>query len=126
MIKAVRAHNDLLKTIKNESKARDTYRQRHRFLNDPYKFTKNLFDPEKSKRPSFGKETADEYFPKTYNDPNRSHVYNAHPKLPRPKRPTHQFNSAFPDFSEFSAMVHKKSNKAAPGINGNTYVIYKN
>ena len=125
-MQTIRAHNSILKLSSKESKVKSELAQRQKFLKNPHKFTKDLFSDGKSGDPSFDKDTADSYFKETYSDPDFNYEYRAHNDLPRPQLPKHKFINVFPDFLGFSKFIHKKSNKAAPGVNGIPYILYKN
>src|SRR4051812_16221781 len=62
MYKVVRAHNKISRiTQKNLSNQQSTY-ERKRFLHDPHKYAKALFNPPQSGKPNFSKDVAESYF----------------------------------------------------------------
>ena len=88
-------------------------------------FAKKLLSPKLKGTPKFEKELADEYFRTTYSNKRDKKEIIAHQFLARPPSPDHSFDHSFPDFGFDSDVVGKKSNKSAPGVNGNGYVVYK-
>ena len=104
MMKAIRAHNSLLKQLKRERKQATALKQQKDFLANPHAFTKKLLTPMKSALPQFGKAVADDFFPKTYGTNNRGKTYTPPPFLPRPGKARHPFNLSFPDFDYFTKL----------------------
>ena len=125
LMTAVRMHNDALRSIRQARNERKRLDECRRFLSDPNAFAKKLLNPPVEAKAAFAKEVADDYFKKTYSDPNRSFCYTPPPDLPRPKLPEHPFDTKFATFEEFSRICRKKSNGSAPGPNGIPYLLYK-
>jgi len=125
LMTAVRMHNDALRSIRRARNERKRLDDCRRFLSDPNAFAKKLLNPPVEAKAAFAKEVADDYFKKTYSDPNRSFCYTPPPDLPRPKLPEHPFDTKFATFEEFSRICRKKSNGSAPGPNGIPYLLYK-
>ena len=67
MMKAVRAHNDYLKLMQKDNKARDSKKEREKFCRDRYGYAKKLLDPPNKRKATFGKDAADSHFQKTYH-----------------------------------------------------------
>ena len=61
----------------------------------------------------------------TYRDSKRNADFSALEEMERPSVPTLPFKLASPSWSEFKAIVRKKRNGAAAGLNGISYVPYK-
>ena len=125
MMKAVPAHNAILKFVDKENNKVSIANQHASFLKNPHSFAKNLLSPMDLGKPDFDKALADEYFPATYSNKRTEEKIQAHKDLQSPPSPKCPFDHSFPDFGFFSTMVKKKSNKSAAGINGNRYIIYK-
>ena len=68
---SVRAYGDLCRLTKKAEEAKMTKAERSRFLQDPNKYAMDLFAPLSSGGPTFTKEVADVFFPKTYIDSDR-------------------------------------------------------
>ena len=89
-------------------------------------YAKRLFAHEQKKGdPAFSKETAAAYFTQTYRDSKRNADFSALKEMERPSVPIVPFKLASPSWSEFKAIVRKKRNGAAAGLNGISYVPYK-
>ena len=121
MIKAVRAHNALLKLVKKDNKKVSAAKERASFMKNPHSFAKNLLFPMDSGQPTFEQKLADLYFPATYSNKRTSEEITAHEDLQRPNSPRFSFDSSFPDLGHFTRLLKRKSNKSAGGINGNRY-----
>ena len=112
-----------LKKAEQAKARRDAER---RFRASPPNYAKRLFAHErKSGDPDFSKETANAYFTKTYQDAKRNTDFSALDDMPRPPKPTVAFKLAAPSWPDFKAIVRKKRNGAAAGLNGISYVPYK-
>ena len=118
----LRTHNRLRTKIE-KSKSRNAERK---FRQNPMEYAKRLF-PEESKRgkPTFSKETAEEYFTKTYSDESRSHQFEPPEGLVRPPIPGVPFATEGPTWEKLNRAVKKKKNGASPGPSGLNYLIYK-
>ena len=124
-MRAIRLHHDLVRVVRKNQEDFKREKAKQRFLQDPHRFAKELLTPPNQGKPTFNQDVADEYFPKTYTDQNRSFEYAPPPGLPQPPLPQHAFNARFPSFEEFSEICWKKSNGSAPGLNGIPYLLYK-
>ena len=118
----LRTHNRLRTKIE-KSKSRNAERK---FRQNPMEYAKQLF-PKNSKKgkPTFSKETAQEYFTKTYSDESRSHQFDPPEGLVRPEPPGIPFATEGPTAVKLEREVKKKKNGAKPGPNGLNYLIYK-
>ena len=58
-------------------------------------------------------------------DENRDYEYEPPPGLERPPLPQVLFDLEKPTFNDFWKIVKRKRNSSSPGINGNSYVVYK-
>ena len=125
LMRAIRLHHDLVRVVRKNREDVKRAKAKQRFLQDPHRFAKDLLTPPNQGKPTFGQDVADDYFPKTYMDQNRSFKYGPPPGLPQPPLPEHAFNARFPSFEEFSEICWKKSNGSAPGLNGIPYLLYK-
>ena len=80
----LRTHNRLRTKIE-KSESRNAERK---FRQNPMECAKKLFPKESKKgKPTFSKETAEEYFTKTYSDESRSHQFDPPEGLVRPPTP---------------------------------------
>lgn len=121
----LRKHNRLRLGVHKKKNAKDKIRAESNFKKDPHGFASKLFHDSKSEKPTFTKETAVKYFASTYRDEGRGESYEPPPDLPRPDTPAKFFNEHCPSLRELERSVRKKSNGAAAGLNGLTYVPYK-
>ena len=76
---------------------------------------------ESSGEPEFSKETCEEFFKSKYVDENRDYEYAPPPGLFSQVL----FDLEKPTFNDFWKIVKRKRNSSSPGINGNSYVVYK-
>ena len=121
-----REHNNLRKSLANQNKQRKSHAAERSFKKDPNKFAKRVFEGHKKHGvPTFSKETAQEYFAKTYRDEQRDYKYDPPPGSKRPKEPTYAFLTKCPTKKELLASVSEKRNGAAPSLNSITYVPFK-
>ncbi|CAM9252957.1 unnamed protein product, partial [Heterosigma akashiwo] len=100
---------------------------REAFFADRWRCSKKILDGEvKVSGASFDKKTCEDHFAKQYSDAQRDHVYAAPPPgLPRPPPPAVLFDNEPPSYTVFCAIVKKKRNASAPGINAISYKVYK-
>ena len=126
LYKVIRAHSDYVKLSKKSTEKVEAYKQKEKFFEDPWKFGKQVLDGiQPSGEPEFSKETCEEFFKSKYVDKNRDYEYAPPPGLERPPLPQVIFNLEKPTFNEFWKIVKRKRNSSSPGINGNSYLIYK-
>ncbi len=125
LMSTVRAYGDLCRLTKKAEEVKMTKAERSRFLQDPNKYAMDLFAPLSSGGPTFTKEVADDFFPKTYIDSDRSYQYEPFPGLPRPNAPKVKFDTALYTKEELTSVVKSRRNGSAPGFNGIPYTIYK-
>ena len=85
LMKFVRLHNDFKKQIDRDNQIKFEWKERRNFLSNLDLYASTLLAPSQSGVPNFSKQTADEYFKKTYSDADRSFKYMPPPGLPRPK-----------------------------------------
>lgn len=122
----VRKHNGLRRALLNAEKKRSTAKANKAFKSNPHQFTKNLFNPPTAQGdPSFSKEDAESYFAPLYRDEQREYDYSPLDGMTRPRPPIEMFNLELPTLKDLHQSARRKSNGAAAGINGLTYVIYK-
>jgi hypothetical protein len=122
----MRAHNRLRLAVSKRNTARARVSSERNFKRDPHHFAAKLFkDSKKNEKPTFSREKATEYFSSTYRDNGRGDSYDPLPDLPTPPAPSIIFKDSCPTLIELRESVYKKSNKAAAGINGLSYVPYK-
>jgi len=98
-----------LRVLRREQQTIRQISDANRFKRDPYQYARDLFDPPLSGKPTFSKETAEEYFTTTYRDPGRDYKYQAPPGLPRPPLPSFAFDSRPPSKEELAATVRRKA-----------------
>ncbi|CAM9984724.1 unnamed protein product, partial [Heterosigma akashiwo] len=125
-LKCVRALSAVLKLVKQDEELRAADALEDEFIEDRWKCSKKILDGEpKTSGVGFSKEECEKFFRDQYSDPGRARVYEPPPGLPRPPPPTVPFNTNPPSWSVWSAVVRKKRNGSAPGINGISYKVYK-
>jgi hypothetical protein len=122
----VRQHNRLRLALNRKHAVKEKLNAEKAFRKDPHKFAENLFNKtQKSGKPTFSAETAQNYFEKTYRDEDRKHVYTPLPEFERPPFPDYLFSLRCPTEKELIKSTRRKRNGASPGLNGITYVPYK-
>jgi Reverse transcriptase (RNA-dependent DNA polymerase) len=122
----VRQHNKLRIALKKKQEINERLKAEKSFRISPHEFAAKLFNKQqKSGKPAFSADIAQEYFEKTYRDENRSCVYSPLPESTRPQIPKHVFSLRCPTNYELQMSAKKKRNGAAPGMNALTYVPYK-
>jgi hypothetical protein len=122
----IRKHNRLRNAHNYAKKKQAAAKAEKAFRADPYKYTKQLFNPSVvAGDPAFTKEVAENYFPPLYRDTERDYKYVPLDGLKRPDIPQHLFDIEPPTLKEMHRIARKKKNNAAAGINGLMYIIYK-
>jgi hypothetical protein len=122
----MRKHNRLSCALKRKAASKETVKASTDFKKDPFKHTKNLFNPPSATgNPSFSKQVAEDYFIPLYRDECRDYLYQHLPEMKRPTLPQNPFNIKAPTLAELHRSIRMKSNGAAPGLNGLPYTIYK-
>jgi hypothetical protein len=121
----MREHSKLSRSLRQKDKSRVSAAAESRFLQDPYKFANKLFNPMGTGKPAFTKEEAEQYFVPLYHDQDRSKEYEDLPGTTPPPVPARVFNVKCPSYADICRSVRKKKNSASPGLNGLTYVPYK-
>jgi hypothetical protein len=122
----LRAHNRLRNAVAGRHRQWRKVEACRQFKKQPYTFAKKLFQGSRMNgSPSFSKDTAEQYFGKTYRDANRDHVYTPLEGMSRPDVPRFPFLNKPPSYGEVCRSVRPKRNKAAPGMNALSYVPYK-
>ena len=96
LMQAVRLHHDLAQSVKKSKEELKQHKAKERFLQDPNRYAKDLLSPPTQGKPNFTKEVADQYFPQTYSDKDRSFIYNPPAGLPRPPEPKSQVQCRVP------------------------------
>ena len=76
-------------------------------------------------KPSFQRRPARNFLKSKHVDANRDYEYEPPPGLERPPLPQVLFDLEKPTFNDFWKIVKRKRNSSSPGINGNSYVVYK-
>ena len=123
----LRRHNGLRLALFKQQQARARVKAEREFRRDPPKFAHKLFRGcSGSASPTFSKAKAEEYFARTYRDEGRGHTYRAAEEMVRPPPPKHQFCLRPPSVHELSRAARRKRNGAAAGLDGISYVPYKN
>ena len=121
----MRKHNRLRLAVSKMRTAKKKVSERRNFKKDWNNYASNLFSDTKNAAPTFSKEEATKYFSETYRDEGRGESYDPPPDLKRPPLPKILFDDRCPSLKELHRSVRKKSNGAAAGVNGLTYVVYK-
>lgn len=122
----VRKHNRLRVSLSNAKNKRATVNAEKAFKTDPFKYMKKLFNPPtETGSPSFSKQEAENYFAPLYRDEERDYQYKPMDGMKRPAFPAQLFDLEPPTVKMFFHSARKKSNGAANGLNGLSYIIYK-
>ena len=96
------------------------------FRKNPYKYADKLSSKATlPSGPTFSAETAKAFFTNTYRDTSRNATFPPLPGQPRPPPPLTPFNYLTPSLKTLQDIVKHKRNKAAPGLNGISYLPYK-
>ena len=124
--KLLRQHNRLRIAVKKKLDQRVKRAAENDFKKDPMKFADKLFHgPGQSAAPTFSRETAQEYFAKTYRDENRDHDYSPLEGMLRPGIPRKAFEMRPPTVKQIAKSARRKRNGACPGLDAITYVPFK-
>lgn len=124
--KLLKQHNKLRRELAARSRAKEMRKAERNFKKDPWAYSSvAVKGPHVAGSPQFDEKVALEYFAKIYTDPNRQFAYTPLKDMVRPLAPTHPFNLKRPSLDEFKRIVRRKRNAARPGINGISYVPYK-
>jgi hypothetical protein len=118
-------HNRLRIAVSKLKTARKAVAEQRSFKRDLHGYAGKLFKNTKNAAPTFSKETATKYFSETYRDEERGDFFHPPPGLDRPPLPEVIFQEHCPSLKELCRSVRKKSNGAAAGLNGLSYVPYK-
>ena len=122
----LRQHNRLRLELAQRRQIRDAQKAVKTFRKNPNDFAQKLFKGSSaSPSPTFSAEEAEAFFHKTYQDPDRSHVYTPLDGQTPAALPSTLFDMEPPDWKEMSRSMRKKRNGAAPGFDALTYVLYK-
>lgn len=122
----MRKHNRLRRAIANLESKRATEKASKAFKEDPFRYTKNVFNPPSATgNPQFSKTEAEKYFVPLYRDEEREYTYQNLKDQPRPEPPSIPFNIKTPSLRDIHRSIRSKRNAAAPGLNGLPYIIYK-
>ena len=122
----VRQHNKLWVELNKKQQTKARIAAENTFRKNPHNFASKLFDKvQKSDKPAFSAEIAQNYFEQTYRDENREHTYSPLPDFQRPDLPSYLFSLRCPTTLEMQKSIRKKRNGAKAGFNGITYVPYK-
>ena len=121
-----RKMNKLRVTLKKTKLAKYRLRAEKLFRRNPYKYAENLSHKSSAPAaPTFSAETAEAYFTNTYRDAKRNSSFSPLEGQPPPPPPSTPFNYLAPSLAALQKIVKKKRNKAAPGLNGLSYLPYK-
>ena len=123
--KILRQHNSLRRSILKKNRKRAEVAASREFKRDPNRFASKLFTSSSSAKPTFSREQATDYFSKTYRDEQREVIFIPLDSFNRPSAPSVLFEEECPSLRQLNISVRKKSNKAAAGMNGLSYVPYK-
>ena len=119
-------HNKLRVELNKKQQTKARIAAENTFRKNPHNFASKLFDKvQKSDKPAFSAEIAQNYFEQTYRDENREHTYSPLPDFQRPDLPSYLFSLRCPTTLEMHKSIRKKRNGAKAGFNGITTVPYK-
>ena len=122
----IRLHNRILKQEEKAENAYGAEAERARFDANPWRYAKSLFSDAKGGKPSFDKNTATDFFTKTYSDADRAKPYEPLEDMKEPAPPEMPFGVEEPTVEEFVRALRRKRNGSAPGSDGLPYLLYKN
>ena len=99
-------------------------KEQERFFQEPYKYTRNIFDQSisgalKTEKKVLGKRLKD-----TYSDPNRYIPLEHNNNFVWPAVPKVRFDMKLPTREELRHIVSKSRNKSAPGPNEIPFLLY--
>ncbi|XP_053395771.1 uncharacterized protein LOC128555950 [Mercenaria mercenaria] len=100
-------------------------RKRAAFVANPFKFSKSLFDKEKSGKLESSIEEVQQYLRDTHSDPQREEPLGDCPITEAETPPTTPLDIKEPTFQEVKDVVRKARAGSAPGPNGIPYKVYK-
>ena len=122
----VKKHNKCRVKLARENQVKARKAAERSFKNDPNRFAQSVFTgPSTPLGPTFSQKEADEYFPKTYSDPKRGRSYTPLEGMPPKQVPTSPMRFVCPTPAALQRSARRKRNKAAPGLNGVSYVPFK-
>ena len=98
---------------------------RRAFDKNPFKFTKKLFEEEKSGVLKVSKETLEAHLQRKYSDPLTDTPMGNFGELNRLQPPEETFDNSPIKLGEVKDFVRKARAKSTPGINGISYKLYK-
>ena len=106
-------------------KCRKRAKKRSAFVSNPYNFSKQLFDKEKSGTITNNLEEVQNYLKSVHSDPERAAPLGECNRIEAEPVPTTPFDTSEPKLSEVNEAVKKGRNCSAPGPNGIPYKVYK-
>lgn len=118
-----------LHTLRKAENARTARRRKARkraeFVSNPYKFSKQLFDKERSGQLETSMADIEEHLRQVHSDPERDIPLGACPRLDAVAPPTSPLDCKEPTFLEVKEVVRKARTGSAPGPNKIPYKVYK-
>ena len=121
----MREHSRLRRVLALRAETKVNSRELARFKRDPMKFGKQLFEKKLSGDPAFTSDAGFDYFSKLYAEPSRADPVSAMPEMKTVDPPSFLLSEAPPTAKEILNAIKSKSNGAAPGLDGLSYVPYK-
>ena len=113
-----RAENARKRRLRKRKARRD-------FEKNPFKFTKKLFEEEKSGVLNVPKEVLEAHLQEKFSDPLSDIPLGNFAHLNRPSPPEERFDTSPIKLGEVKDFVRKTRAKSSPGINGISYKLYK-
>ena len=118
-------HARLARTERTRKQSSYNSSQQRKFKADPMKFGRSLFEKKSNGKPEFEEHKAYDYFSNLYRDKARGDKVTPMCDMKSPANPSHLFSEEAPTLAEISSVMKTKRNKAAPGLDGLSYVPYK-
>ncbi len=115
----------LRKAERLKRKRKERERKRAQFFNNPFKFTKDIFDKSRSGVLKVPQEELEDHLKKTYSDPNRDSPMSHIEGLVHPTEPSVPFDISPPKMYEIEQFLKKSRSASSPGNNGVPYKVYK-
>ncbi len=122
-------HRRKLKSLRRaerlKRKRKERERKRARFFNNPFQFTKDIFDKAKSGTLKVSQDELEEHLKNTYCDSDRNSPMPHIDGLVHPTTPSVPFDISEPKISEIEQFLKKTRAGSSPGNNGIPYKVYR-
>lgn len=106
-------------------KSRKKAKTRAAFVANPYKFSKQILDKERTGSVTNSLDEVQNYLRTVHSDPERHVPLGECKRIEAEPPPTTQFDESEPKLSEVKETLKKARNSSAPGPNGIPYRVYK-